>query len=181
MIQWLIVEVHSVMKILMPWCGYLCISTSNWISTSKKVAFLARSLVFVSWGVVTSYLPWLYHCEVRWFAVGYLVSQHLFRLSHNFNVIQNAKCCMSQMDEIWYSTNSSIKTLVDLNNQFYFMFQWALKANMVSCYILAREQCLPAMGLYLDYFWAWSYILRLQLFFQKGKENSTSDTMKLQN
>lgn len=81
------------------------------------------------------------------FALHDLMSQHLFHLPHHFNVIQNAKCCMSQMAEIWYSTNSSIKTLVDLNNWLYFMFQWALKANMVSCFISAREQCLPAMGL----------------------------------
>ena len=46
---------------------------------------------------------------------------------------------MSQVAENWYPTNSSFKNLVELNNQFYFMFQWALEANTISCYISARE------------------------------------------
>lgn len=75
------------------------------------------------------------------------------------------------MAEIWYSALNSIKTFVDLNNQFYFMFQRALKAKMVSCYISVREEWLPAMGLYLYNFWACPYVLRLELFFQKEKES----------
>lgn len=109
------------------------------------------------------------------------MSQHLFCLPHNFNVIQNAKCFMSQMAEFCYSTDSSIKTLVNLNNGFYFMFQWGFEGQDGQLLHLGWEQGLPAM--YGVVSWL---LLNMSLYKEtlavlpKGKERSTNDTMRLQ-